>query len=54
MRAVYKGRLESFVSWCGERGENPIRMPLKLVQDFLQAKAETLVLNTIKGYVTAI
>ena len=55
-RTVYKGRWESFVSWCRERGENPIHMSLKHVLDFLQTKSERLAVNTIKGYgiVTAI
>ena len=52
-RAVYKGKWESFVTWCGQRGENPICTSLKHM-DFLQAKSEMLAVNTIKGYVTAI
>ena len=53
-RVVYKGRWESFISLCGERGQNPIRVSLIQVLDFLQGKAETLAVNMIKGYVTAI
>ena len=53
-RKVYKSRWESFTSWCGERGENLISSPLKHVLDFLQLKAETLSVNTLNGYVTAI
>ena len=52
--AVYKGRWESFVSWCSERGENPIHMSLKHILNFLQAKSEALAVNTIKGYLTTI
>ena len=50
-RSVYKGRRESFVSWCSE---NPIRTSLKHILDFLQTKSERLAVNTSKGYVTAI
>ena len=53
-REVCKGRWESFVSWCGERDENPIRTSLKHVLDILQTKSETLAVNNIKGYVTTI
>ena len=52
LEQVYKGRWESFVSWCDERGENPIRASMKHVLDFLQAKSETRTVNTIKRYVT--
>ena len=37
-----------------KRCETPICMSLKHVLDVLQAKSETLAVNTIKGYVTAI
>ena len=53
-RAVYKGRWEHFVSWCSKGGDNPIRTSQKHILDFLQAKSETLAVNTIKGYVTFI
>ena len=53
-RKVYNSRWESFTSWCGERGENPVSTPVKHVLDFLQLKAEMLSVNTLKGYVTAI
>ena len=43
-----------FTRWCGERGENPVSTPSKHVLDFFQLKAETLSVNTLKGYVTAI
>ena len=52
-RSVYKGRWESFVSWCSKRSENSSHTSLKHL-DFLQTKSETLAVNTIKGYVTAI
>ena len=51
---MYKARWESFVSWCSKKGENPIHTSLKHILDFLQAKSETLAVNTIKGYVIAI
>ena len=54
IRTVYKGRWESFVSWCHEKGENPIRTSLKHVLDFVQTKSERLAVNNIKEYVTAI
>ena len=53
-REVYNGRWESFISWCGERGQNPICTSPKQILDFLQLKSEVLAMNTIKGYVTAI
>ena len=35
-------------------GENPIRISLKHVLNFLQTKSEMLAVNTKKGYVAAI
>ena len=51
--AMYRERWKSFVSWCSERGENPLHASLKNVLDFLHAKFEALAVNTTKGYVTA-
>ena len=53
-RKVYNSRWESFTTWCGERGENPVSTRVKHILDILQLKAETLSVNTLKGYVTAI
>ena len=53
-RKVYNVRLESFASWCSERGQNPVCASLKHIVDFLQLKSAILALNTFKGYVTAI
>ena len=50
---VYNDRWVSFVSWCIERGQNPIRMSVKRALDFLQLKSEVLAMNTMKGYVKA-
>ena len=54
IQAVYQGSWEGFISWCRERGENPIRAPLKCILDFLLLKSGELAVNTIKGYVMAI
>ena len=51
-QAVYKGRWENFVGWCGKRVDNPSHMSLKHVLHFLQTQSERLAVNTIKGYVT--
>ena len=51
---VYNSRWDSFTSWCGERGQNSVSTSVKHVLDFLQLKSETLAVNTLKGYVTAI
>ena len=53
-RKVYNSRWECFFSWCGERGLNHISTSVKHVLDFLQLKSETLGVDTLKGYVTAI
>ena len=54
LERVCNSKWESFSSWCGERGQNPVRTSVKHVLDFLQLKTETLAVNTLKGYATAI
>ena len=53
-RKVYNSRWENFSSWCDGSCQNPISTSVKHVLDFLQLKSETLAMNTLKGYVTAI
>ena len=54
-RQVYKSRWESFSSWCVERGQNPISISCEARPGLPKAqKSETLAVNTLTGYVTAI
>ena len=53
-RMILYGGWQSFISWCGERGQNPIGTSVKYFLDFLQLKSELLAVNTMTGYVTAI
>ena len=50
----YNSRWEGFTSWCSKRGQNPISSSVKHILDFLQLKSETLTVNSLMGYVTAI
>ena len=53
-RAVYDGHWAAYTAWCAEWGYNPFSTSVVEVLCILQAKASSVSLIIILGYVTAI
>ena len=51
---VYNARWQAFHDWCADRKWRAQTLPVQKVLEFLQEKADSCRLSTIKGYITAI